>query len=271
MDNEKLYIEVSKALKKANIKHNTDYIDLIQREIDESKCSKERFFLRKIIKNEKIASFNNTPLCQDTGILNFYIYFPEKFDSFYDIENTITEAVKDVYIKNSFRDSVRDFSGKKIEGNLPCSFLYFPTKQKELTIKFLVKGGGSENVSTLLNMLPSSNIDDVIERIVEHFKSISDRGCPPYFAGICIGGSMETSVVSSRIALLDIDLINMDELEKKVLKRINALDVGVFGTGFGKTALGLKIVKKPFHIASLFVAISVCCHQFRRGIIRLKI
>jgi|GEM_PF-3132603 len=267
---ENIYELMSDALISANTSHNKSYIDLIRKEIVSSECSKERFFLRKIIKNEKIAFVDGTPLCQDTGILTFYISFPAGFDRFSMLEKKISDAVRDVYIKNDFRDSVRSLCGKKIRGNLPCSFLYFPHQSDELIIRFIVKGGGSENVSGLINLLPSSEREDIEGAIVDHFKEIKDRGCPPYFAGICIGGSMETSVLYSRFALFEVLEGEMNTDEIRLAEKINDIGTGIFGTGYGKTILSLKIRERPFHIASLFVAISICCHQLRIKEVRIK-
>ncbi|MNC98425.1 fumarate hydratase [compost metagenome] len=52
-------------------------------------------------------------------------------------------------------------------------------------------------------------------------------------------------------------------MELEVLARINALGIGPLGMGGDTTALDVKILTAPCHIASLPVAVNIECHAHR--------
>jgi fumarate hydratase subunit alpha len=55
----------------------------------------------------------------------------------------------------------------------------------------------------------------------------------------------------------------MAALEKELLTAVNDLGIGPAGLGGRTTALGVKILMQPCHIASLPVAINIQCHSSR--------
>ena len=53
------------------------------------------------------------------------------------------------------------------------------------------------------------------------------------------------------------------ELEREILKRVNALGIGPQGLGGTITALAVHAEVMPTHIASLPVAVNLQCHSAR--------
>ena len=54
-----------------------------------------------------------------------------------------------------------------------------------------------------------------------------------------------------------------DELEQKLLSKINQLNIGPQGFGGDTTALAVKVEYAPTHIAGLPVAVNINCHVAR--------
>ena len=52
-------------------------------------------------------------------------------------------------------------------------------------------------------------------------------------------------------------------MEEELLKRINALGIGPQGFGGKTTALAVKVIAAPTHIAGLPVAVNINCHVSR--------
>ena len=52
-------------------------------------------------------------------------------------------------------------------------------------------------------------------------------------------------------------------IEKRLLEKINNLDIGPMGLGGKTTALDVFIETYPCHIASLPVAVNIQCHSAR--------
>ena len=55
------------------------------------------------------------------------------------------------------------------------------------------------------------------------------------------------------------------ELEAEMLEKINQMGIGPAGLGGSVTALAVNIETYPTHIASLPVAVNICCHVNRHA------
>ena len=92
--------------------------------------------------------------------------------------------------------------------------------------------------------------------------------CPPIVVGVGIGGTFDKAALMAKKALLKpVDDGNEDpyyrDMEQELLERINGLGIGPQGFGGRTTALSVKIIAAPTHIAGLPVAVNVNCHVSR--------
>ena len=73
--------------------------------------------------------------------------------------------------------------------------------------------------------------------------------------------------MAKKALLVPVDRENDDEyyrdMERELLERINCLGIGPQGFGGKTTALSVKIITAPTHIAGLPVAVNVNCHVSR--------
>ncbi|MGM0608921.1 MAG: fumarate hydratase [Candidatus Muiribacteriota bacterium] len=261
-----IYNNLYNKLISANTVLSEDYIVFLKNIVKQSKSSKERFYIRKILKNSEIASKKGWALCQDTGFVNFFIEYPQNLKNIIEIKEICIKALKDSYKDKKFRKSMLDTEGKNTENNLPPFFHFNPVKTNWLKISFLIKGGGSENVSGVLNLLPGSDENEIINHINHFFiEKVKAKACPPYFLGIGIGGNIEKACLNSKLALLKYSFDKENNFENKIKNKINKNQTGIFGTGYGNTVFGIKIIKAPSHIANNIVALSFNCHSLRRG------
>ena len=131
------------------------------------------------------------------------------------------------------------------------------------------KGFGCENKSTLKMFLPTANIEEVREFIVDAVKSAGPDACPPYIVGVGIGGGAEFASLLAKKALIREEGLSSREsgaglfLERDLLNRINKLKIGPMGLGGRTTALAVNIETYPTHIAGLPVAVNLSCHALR--------
>jgi fumarate hydratase subunit alpha len=231
-------------------------------------------FSKVLNDNYKISKIKNIPLCQDTGIVEFFLFL-NKDDYFnIDIQGFLDSLVKEIYSENNFRFStLRDpyMKRKNTFDNLPSMINIIPTKEKS-NLSFLIKGGGSENLSFLKMLKPTISKNDLINEVLKHIQLNGSRACPPLVIGVGLGGTAEKAVLNSKISLLkNFNDYNKDEdyknLEKNLETKINNLNIGVQGLKEGKTTLSTKITVMPSHIASLSLAISVDCYLNRKGVV----
>lgn len=230
--------------------------------------------LELILTNAKMAYEKKMPLCQDTGQVIVFVngkskYIPDN------IEKIINNAVSKAYEENFFRKSiVKDslFDRTNTKTNTPCIIYTKINEFEGIEIKLLLKGAGCENVSATEMLSPTATEDEIIGYIVSVIKKAGSKGCPPYFLGIGIGGTMEYAGILSKQALLLKENIddNHEKLARKIKNELNKLQIGVSGLGGLSTVLDVKILTDFTHIANMPVAITTNCHSTRHATCKIN-
>ncbi|MCX8170272.1 MAG: fumarate hydratase [Candidatus Methanomethyliaceae archaeon] len=243
--------------------------------VKENEEGLNRMVMEAILENVKYARENKIPICQDTGIIEFFVTCEEKFS---EIKKMIIEglrrATEEVPLrKNTVNPFTRENQGENLGRFHPI--LHFESGENESKIDILAKGAGSENVSCLYMLDPTYGIDGIKKLVIQTVKNAGRRPCPPIVVGVGVGGTMERAIYFAKRALLrKLDSKNPDsnlrELEEELLKEINKLGIGPMGFGGKTTALGVLIEWGHCHTASLPVAISIQCWALRRRTIILR-
>ncbi|NCO24623.1 MAG: fumarate hydratase [Candidatus Infernicultor aquiphilus] len=266
--------KVKELFLKANYHIDPDLLKLLQKTLEEETSPIGKYVLKMIIENNKIASREELPICQDTGLAVLFIELGQEVritDG--DFAEAINQGVKEAYQEGYLRKSVVDdpvFERKNTKTNTPA-IIYTDIVPGD-KIKFLVmpKGFGSENMSTLGMLKPADGPEGIVNFIVETVKKAGPNPCPPTIIGVGIGGTADRAMVIAKKAITrKIGEPNKSEkyaiMEKEILKRINNLGIGPAGLGGNISCLAVHIDYLPTHIAGLPVAVNVCCHAARHA------
>ncbi|MDD3435909.1 MAG: fumarate hydratase [Candidatus Gastranaerophilales bacterium] len=251
----------------ANTTLPDDVFTKILNAYNSEKNSDAKQALGLILQNAQMACEKKMPLCQDTGQVLVFLKgkcFPENT---YD---AINEGVKKAYEENFFRKStVKNalFDRTNTQTNTPCVIYTEITNSDDIEIELLIKGAGSENVSAAQMLSPTASEEEILEFAVSVVKKAGSKGCPPYFIGIGIGGTIECAGILSKKALLLDENIdeNHENLAQKIKNAVNKLNIGTAGLGGTSTALDVKILTGFTHIACMPVAVTVNCHSSRHA------
>lgn len=267
------------AIFKAGTKLPEDVLRVITKEAEDAQGTAETV-LQNIIKNLEISSKQKIPLCQDTGMIIFFVEigFECRLSCLKNLEVVLNDAVEAAYRDFYFRKSVVTDPIKdrtNTGNNLPPVIHYLMVPGKDIKINFLLKGFGSENCSAVSMMKPTASKEQLVDEVCQIMRKAGGSPCPPVVLGLGIGGTMDYAAMLSKKALVrDIDKSHPDpwyaELENEIMDRLNELNIGPGGLGGKPTALGVNIEKYPTHIAGLPLAVSVNCWADRKGEIRLK-
>ena len=119
-------------------------------ELSSDSDKKNRLF--NILKNIKLASDTNRPLCQDTGQVIIFLELGQNL-LIHGIllKDAINNAVKRAYIDNYYRKSVVEnslFNRTNTNTNTPVLIYTDLIEGDSININLLIKGAGSENYST---------------------------------------------------------------------------------------------------------------------------
>ncbi|MCM1306224.1 MAG: fumarate hydratase [Bacteroides sp.] len=248
----------------------------MQEAYDKENDKNAKFALEMLIENAKVAKERKLPVCQDTGMAVVFIRLGQEVHiSGGLLQDAVNEGVRRGYVENGYRASVLDpITRINTRDNTPAVTHVTLVEGDSLKITFLPKGFGSENMSRLYMLTPSAGIEGVKNSVLDAVKQAGSKPCPPIVVGVGIGGTAEKAMLVAKEQLLrEIGAPSEDEtlaeLERELLKDINALGIGAQGFGGDTTALAVHIGKYPTHIAALPVAVNIQCNAERLSSVAL--
>lgn len=226
--------------------------------------------------NMLAAKQRTLPVCQDTGMACVFLEIGQDVHITGDLKAAVNAGVARGYTEGYLRKSVVADPLRRVntEDNTPAMLSIDLVPGDKVKITVAPKGFGSENMSRLKMLRPADGAEGVMDFVVETVKLAGSNPCPPVVLGVGIGGTFDKAALLAKHALLrPIDVPNDDEyyadMERELLKRINALGVGPQGFGGYTTALGVNIETLPTHVAGLPVAVNVSCHVTRRASVEI--
>ena len=230
--------------------------------------------LGAIMDNIKKAEFSGRPMCQDTGIPVFYV--KGRFDSSIkgSIEEGVRRATKVIPMRPNAVDPIsRVNSGDNTGTGMPVVH-FMPTDDEFTEISVLLKGAGSENMSTLKMLNPADGLEGVKRFVIDSVLDAGGRPCPPSVVGIGIGGTADGCMAMAKEALMaplgedNVDPV-LKELEEDLFVKLNSSGLGPMGLGGDTTVLGVRIRTAYCHTASLPVAVNIGCWATRRAVAKI--
>ncbi len=252
-----------------------DVLNKIKESID-NEVGLPKQILSQIVENDILASDENVPMCQDTGITIVFVEIGNEIFINGDLNEAINLGVSQGYTEGYLRKSVVKSPLNRIntKDNTPAIIHIKYTLGDKLKITVCPKGAGSENMSKVKMLVPADGINGIKKFVKDTILEAGGRACPPLVVGIGIGGNLEKSAILAKESLLrpiddESDDIDANKLEKELLKEINELNVGPMGLGGKTTALAVKVNLYPCHIASLPVAVNIQCHASRHKVVIL--
>lgn len=257
----------------ANCNLNNDIRSALKKGLDAETSPIAKTMLTDILKNADIAKCEAMPICQDTGMAIVFLKVGQEVHfTGGSLTDAINEGVRLGYEKGYLRKSVvadpirRGNTGD----NTPAIIHTEIVDGDNVEIELAPKGFGSENMSAIKMLKPADGAKGVVDFVVETVKKSGSNPCPPIVVGVGIGGSFEKAALLAKTALLrDVDAENPDpyyaDMERELLEKINATDIGPQGFGGKTTALGVNIETYPTHIAGMPCAVNISCHVTRHA------
>lgn len=255
----------------ANYNLGKDVLGAFEKSKENEESSVGKGIIENLIKNAKIAKDNQMPMCQDTGMAVVFVELGQEVQLLGgNITDAINEGVRQGYSEGYLRKSVvgDPLIRKNTGDNTPAIIYYDIVPGDKVKITIAPKGFGSENMSKTKMLKPSDGIKGVEDFVVETVSQAGPNPCPPIVVGVGIGGTLDKATYIAKKSLTrsvgehnEIEYIN--EMEKRLLKRINDLGIGPQGLGGTTTALAVNIEVFATHIAGLPVAVNINCHASR--------
>lgn len=266
---------ITEAIRDMCIEANYGLSDDMKGSLDNALRTEEsslgRQILQQLEENLTIASKDYIPICQDTGMA---IVFMEIGQDVHFIGggllDAVNEGVRQGYIDGYLRKSVvaDPLIRKNTEDNTPAIVHTTIVDGDRVCITVAPKGFGSENMSRVFMLKPADGEEGVVRAVVQAVKDAGPNACPPMVVGVGLGGDFEKCAIMAKRALtLNVsehsDQDHIRHLEERILEEVNALGFGPAGLGGSTTAMSVRILTYPTHIAGLPVGVNICCHVNR--------
>ncbi|MFH0835201.1 MAG: fumarate hydratase [Candidatus Micrarchaeota archaeon] len=215
------------------------------------RASGKNRFASCISENASIAKAR-LPLCQDTG---YHVIFldvgPECRINVAQVSAEMRSALRSVSSSLPLRPRIpHPFSKKFAEGNVGFGM---PDVRIGIDdslgsgwrVSVLQIGGGAEDQSAYaIGSYGEEDAEKCVERIaLDAVRAAGGKGCPPYWVAVGIGATSAIACGNAERAFIDKFIGRTQEpaFEKRMLRDISALRVGVMGLGSGATALDVAL------------------------------
>ncbi len=238
-----------------------------------------------IASNIDMASDDEGPICQDTGMPTFDVHTPVGVSQI-EVKKAIRAAVAEATKRGKLRpNSVDSLTGKNSGDNLGVEtpVIHFEQWERdEIEVKLILKGGGCEN-KNIQYSLPCElehlgkagrDLEGVRKCLLHAVWQAQGQGCAPGAIGVCIGSDRAHGYVLAKNQLFrTLDDVNenpvLAELESSVMAQANTVGVGPMGFGGKSSLIGCKVMAANRLPASFFVSVAYDCWAYRRLGIRL--
>jgi fumarate hydratase subunit alpha len=265
-------------LRKASIELLPDVMNALKNAYENEINELGKSQLAAILENIQLAKEIDKPICQDTGLMIFYVTIGNEFGDFAFIPDILTSATRRATAEIPLRpNAVHPLTGQRFGDNTGVGvpiIHYKITPGDYIEIKALPKGGGAENMSALAMLTPAAGVKGIKRFVIEKIIASGGKPCPPTIIGLGIGGTADHVLALAKKALLR--PINerhpekeIADLEVELLEMINSTGVGPMGLGGKFTSLGVNIEYAYRHPASYPVGMNVQCWANRRASARI--
>jgi fumarate hydratase subunit alpha len=263
-----------KLLKLAVTELPRDVEQALQRAYSEEESETGKTQLEAILNNVELAKKTRKPMCQDTGVIIFYLKAGSQIKGLDKIEDALIKATKKATIEVPLRPNAVDPFKRKNTGDNTGRYIPFMHWEivpgNELEITAFPKGGGSENVCVLGMLSPGEGITGLKRFVVDTLIKSGAKPCPPNILGVAIGGGADIAMKLAKKALLrPLNQPNPDpeiaKLEKELYEAANMTGIGPMGLGGKITVLGVNVDYAHRHPASYPAAVAFQCWAARRA------
>jgi fumarate hydratase subunit alpha len=234
--------------------------------------------LKIILDNVEVAEETETPMCQDTGLVSFYLKVGSHLGGLERIERILQRAVRRATVEVPLRPNTLDFFTQKNTNDNTgrhIPYIYWKIVSGDfIEVTAFPKGGGSENTCALRMLKPIEGLEGLKKFVVESVVKAGGMPCPPTIVGVGVGGGANIAMELAKMSLLrPINEPNANEtaalLERELYEAVNKTGIGPMGLGGDSTTLAVKLEYSHRHPASYPAAVAFQCWAARRATARI--
>ena len=225
--------------------------------------------------NLALAKTLRRPVCQDTGLLQFFLDVGTSFPYMEHIEDVLTEATRRATKETPLRPNAVSPLGETNSGDntgygAPYIEYNLVPGSTDLRIRFYLSGGGCALPGRSRVLMPLEGTDGIRKYVSETVAEWGVNACPPLTVGIGIGADAASAAKLSKKALLrTVGTQHPDAetaaLEETIRRDLDAIGIAPLGFGGLHSVLSVNIETAARHPATRGVGLSFGCWATRKG------
>ncbi|MBQ8177877.1 MAG: L(+)-tartrate dehydratase subunit alpha [Clostridia bacterium] len=279
--NEKRFISaVEKALDVAAKKLPDDVVARLSEMRDSETSLSAKAFYDCYFENMDKATELSRPICQDTGVVNFYVKVGTHFPLIDSLEALLVKAVERATQSVPLRhNAVETFVEKNTGTNLGTKVPYIEWEvvphSSELELTIYLAGGGSSLPGRATVMVPSAGYEAITEFVLDTMVNYGINACPPLVVGVGVGPCVASSArLAKKATLRTLGSRNSSEVvakeEQKLFDTLNKIGIGPQGLGGRESVMAVHIENMARHPSSFGVAVAFGCWAHRRMTLKIS-
>lgn len=259
-------------LQRAATRVNPRIVQILEEHVQKERSLGRKRTLETMVQNIKLAEETRAPVCQDTGVPMFFLtvgrHFRHAINWEVVIPEVVTRATREIPLRpNAVHPWTNHNTGTNVGEHFPPLYYEF-NEGEDVSVEVLLKGGGAENYCRLAMLNPAQAWDVIEEEVSRTVREAGGRACPPLVVGLGIGGDATTAMVLAKRSLLRAfkprpKSGEVTDLERRLLAKLNALNIGPMGLGGSPTVLDVCVEFAHRHPASFPVGIVLQCYLHR--------
>ena len=228
-----------------------------------------------MLENIELAKAYRRPICQDTGMLQFFVKVGTKFPLIDSVEDCIREASLRATESIPLRPNVVEPLGERNTGNnagygTPYIEWELEPNDDGLSVMFYAAGGGCSLPGRSKVLMPLEGVEGVKKFVYDTILDWGVNACPPLLVGIGLGTCAVTSAMLSKKAVLRRIGTHCENekgarLERELQAELDTIGIAPLGFGGRHSVLAVHVECAGHHPATLGVGITTSCWATRRG------
>ena len=230
--------------------------------------------LEAILRNVEISERRGLPMCQDTGLITFYVEMGTEFPKI-PLKEVLIRATREATREVPLRPNAVDVwsginSGDNVGEGIP-HISWELVEGSKLRLTVVPKGGGSEYPAKLFIFPGRARREDLLSSVLTAITEAGGKPCPPTVVGVGVGGTTDLSMQLAKKAAVLRPIGSRSshpearELEDELKRLANELGIGPMGLGGKTTVLDVHIEFAHRHPAFTPVAVVFSCWALRRA------
>lgn len=267
---------VKRALIRASTEFRRDQFNAYHRALEVETNPNAKWILELLIENAELARKNSFPMCDDTGIPHVLVevgkntVLPENFMG--DVREGIKTGLRGLpgrpmAVKGNDLERIEQKNGLYDDPGevLPAPFVFSELDpevgEDKIRVHVLMLGGGPEIRASTYRVFHQRDHLEILNNVTDWMtREIPKLGCTPCIPAVGIG---RTHFEASTLMLKAMAYGNLDiqsELEEKISKTLNNLDIGALNIGGNVTVLGSLINIGPQRASGVrILCMRPCC------------